>query len=341
LIETALGSIDAGELGITSMNEHLLSDSATLLRPAREPRPADERVTMENLGFVRWNYLALRDNLVLDDENVAASELAFARGLGQGAIVETTSWGMGPRHANLPTISRASGMHVVVAYGAYLSRSWPQWLKDMTEQQLEDHLHEALTEAIPGTDYRAGMLGLIGTGPVIDEIEHRSLVASARAAARAGASIGIRLDPAVRLGQEVLEIVTDAGLPATSIVFNNVDEFMDSHYLADLGDSGATLEMDFGNEAYYHDDYKDATDADRVAFLLRLLERSPDSSIVFGCSVWTKAQQRAFGGMGYGHMLGRIVPMLERAGVSRERLDEILVRRPLTLLDRPSTGVKP
>jgi len=338
VIETTLGRIDPDELGITSMNEHVLSDSSILLRPAREPMPVDERVTMANLGFVRWNYLALRDNLVLDDADLAVRELQHAASLGQRAIVETTSWGMGPRHAELPAIARAAGLHVAVAYGTYLGRSLPEWLLALSEVELEAHLFSALAEAIPGTDYRAAMLGLIGTSAVLDAVERRSLVASARAAARAGASIAIRLDPAARLGIDVLDLVTEAGLPADRVVFCNVDEFLDETYLAELADTGATLEFDFGNEAYYHDAYKDPTDAERIDFLLGLLERRPAAAIVFGTSVWSKAQLRTFGGMGYGHLLGRIVPLLDRRGVAPERLEEILVSHPRRLLDRVATA---
>ncbi|MCU1406811.1 MAG: phosphotriesterase, partial [Glaciihabitans sp.] len=245
MIETVLGAIAPDQLGITSMNEHLLSDSSTLLRPAREPLPADERVTMANLGFLRWNYLALRDNLVLDDPILAANELALAGGAGLRAIVETTSWGMGPRHNELATISRDSGVTVAVAYGTYLGRSLPDWITAMSEAQLEEHLHQALTVAVPGTGYKAAMLGLIGTSEVLDTQEHVNLVASAKAAARAGASIGIRLDPAARLGHEVLDIVTDAGLPAERVVLCNVDEFLEPDYLLGLAERGANLEFDF------------------------------------------------------------------------------------------------
>lgn len=333
MIETVLGAIPADTLGITSMHEHLLSDSSTLLRPAREPMPADERVTIENLGFVRWNYLALRDNLILDDPDVAAHELAHAASLGQGAVVELTSWGMGPRHADLPAISRAAGVHVVAGYGTYLGRSLPEWLRDLDEGGLEDHLHSALTEEIPGAGYRAGVLGLLGTSAELDALEVMALRASARAAAKAGASVSIRLDPAARLGHEVLGILIAAGLPADRVVFCNVDEFMDASYLRDLAAAGSTLEFGFGNEAYYHDKYKDPTDAERIRFLLGLLDRDVPS-IVLASSVWSKGQLASYGGMGYGHVLGRIVPVLARAGVSQERLDEMLLHRPRALLDR-------
>lgn len=336
MIETVLGPIPAESLGATSMHEHLLSDSSTLLRPAREPMPADERVTIENLGFVRWNYLALLDNLILDDPDAAAQELAHAASLGQGAVVELTSWGMGPRHSELPAISRASGIHVVAGYGTYLGKSLPDWIRDLDEAALEEHLYAALTDEIPGAGFRAGVLGLLGTSAELDPLEVMGLRASARAAARAGASVSIRLDPAARLGPQVLDLITKAGLAADRVVFCNVDEFMDATYLGDLAAAGATLEIGFGNEAYYHDRYKDATDAERIRFLLGLLE-SGVTSIVLAASVWSKGQLATFGGMGYGHVIGRIVPVLLRAGVSQEQVDDMLITRPRTVLDRPAT----
>jgi phosphotriesterase-related protein len=39
--------------------------------------------------------------------------------------------------------------------------------------------------------------------------------------------------------------------------------------------------------------------------------------------------------MGYGHLMGRIVPAMLRRGVPEQRITELLVDRPAALLDRP------
>jgi phosphotriesterase-related protein len=335
MIQTVLGPIRPEELGVTSMNEHLVADSAKFLRPAREPVPTEPRMAIQNLGFVRWNYLGLRDNLVLDEPEVTIAELRHAVGLGQTAVVEVTSFGMDPDHAALPVISRASGMRVAVAYGTYIAKSLPDWVHAATEDELEERFHTALEVAVPGTDYRAAMLGLLGTSAEIAPVERRALRAAARAAARTGAAVSIRLDASARLGPTVLRILTDEGLRPDRAVFSNVDKVMDIEYVAEMGDAGATLEVAFGEESYFGDGAKDATDAERIHFLLALLERDPCFSIVLACSVWTKGQLGTYGGMGYGHLVGRIVPLLERQGVSAERLHDMLVTRPRLLLDRP------
>lgn len=334
MIETVLGPIEPEALGVTSMNEHLLADSSKFLRPARELAPEPDRLTIENLGFLRWNYLGSRENLVLDEPLVAISELQHAAGLGLRSVVDVTPWGMGPRHADLPAIAQASGTQVAVAYGSYIARSLPDWIAELSEAEFEAHFHAVLADGIPGAGYKAAMLGLMGTSATIEPVELRALRGAARAAARNGATVSIRLDAASRLGPDVLKILTVAGLPPHRVLFSNVDKVMDDAYVADLGATGATLEVAFGSESYFGDAYRDPTDAERLDFLLRLIEA--DYPIVLACSVWTKGQLRGYGGMGYGHVVGRIVPALLRAGVTQERIDDMLVTRPRLLLDRPS-----
>ncbi|ROO89129.1 phosphotriesterase-related protein [Actinocorallia herbida] len=335
MIETVLGPVEATAFGAASMHEHLLSDSTVLHAPAREPLPADPRVTMANLGFVRWNLLALEDNLRLDDPAIAAAELAPLPALGQRGLVDLTSWGLGPRYADLPALSRGSGVHIAVGYGAYLGRSHPSWLAEASEDALEDLFFAALTEEISGCGYRAALLGILGTSKELQRGEVKVLRAAGRAAARTGAAATVRLDPAARLGPVVLDLLAAEGLPPDRVVFGNVDEFIDGPYLRELADAGATLEWCFGNEAYYRDGYKDATDAERLDGLGAFLADGHADRIVLGCSVWTKSQLSAFGGMGYGHLLGRIVPVLRDRGVSDGQVDAMLVANPARLLDRP------
>ena len=335
MIETVLGPVDASLLGPTSMHEHLLSDARVLHRPPREPLPDDTRVGIGNLGFLHWNLLALEDNLVLDDPAATAEELAPARALGQSCVADLTTFALGPRHRERPALSRASGLHIVTGYGAYLARSHPTWLRALDERGLEKLFHEALTDHIPGVDYRAGLLGLLGTGAPLDPAERRVLRAAARAAARCGAAVAVRLDPGARLGLDVLDLLTAAGLSAERVVLSNVDEYIDLPYLRELAAAGATTEWCFGNEAYYRDGYKDPTDAERLDGAQEFLAEGFADRMVLGCSVWTKTQLRRWGGMGYDHLLRRIVPALRDRGVPQHLLDTLLVDVPRRLLDRP------
>jgi phosphotriesterase-related protein len=329
VIQTVLGEIPAAQLGITSMHDHLVADSRMLQAPAPEAAPADQRVTIENLGFLRWNLLAFDDNLVLDDPELAATELSHAAALGQRAVVDLTAWGLGPRPAALPAIARAAGMHVVAGCGVYLDRPHPDWIAAQSAAELTATFLAALEDELEaGCGFRAGILGILGTGEPLTASEERVLLGAAEAAGRCGAAMVVRIDAGARRGLELLERIEAAGCPPDQLVFGNVDEYIDIPYHRELAAAGATLEWCFGNEARLREGLREPSDEERLA------EEGMAERCVLGCSVWTKSQLRAYGGMGYDHLLARIVPELYRGGVSEASVTAMLVSNPAGLLDR-------
>ena len=338
MIETVLGPIERAALGIVSTNEHVLTDSRHLIRPTREGGMLAGPIRPEVLGDLRWSWMSLADNLTLDDADDAARELREASAAGLGTIVEATSWGMGPAHEArpdaLPAIACASGVNIVAAYGSYIDKTLPAWWAELTEARMQELFDTALTRAIPGTGYRAGALGLLGTSAEITPAEGRALRAAARAAAANGVAVTIRLDAAARRGPEVARMLIGEGLPADRILFCNIDKVLDASYIGDVLDTGAVVEFAFGSEHSFADRARDATDVERIDFLLALLADRPDAAVTLSCSVWTKGQLTRHGGMGYGHVVRRVAPALRRLGVTDERLDEMLIARPAALLDR-------
>jgi len=335
MIETVLGQISPAMLGQVSTNEHVLTDSRHLARPSRDGAMLEGPMRPEVLGDLRWNWLSLEDNLTLDDPAGAIDELSGAARDGLGTIVEATSWGMGPRHADLPAISEAAGIHIVAAYGSYIDKTLPRWWAEQSEAVMEEAFTTALHTAISGTGFRAGLLGLMGTSAEITPIELRALRAAARAASQAGAAVSIRLDAAARRGPEVAEILTAQGLSADRILFCNIDKVLDEVYVREIIDTGAVVEFAFGSENYFGERARDATDGERMQFLCGLLEDRPSAAVTLSCSVWTKGQLTRHGGMGYGHVIRRVAPALQRLGVRPERIEDMLVARPAALLNRP------
>lgn len=334
MIETVLGPIAADDLGPTSMHDHVLGDASGLYRAGSMPAPGLDRVSLANLGYLRWNALACADNLRLDDEQLAIDELRTAGMHGLRALVDCSSWGLGPKHASLPALALASGLTIISAYGAYIPRTVPSWIAAMTEEELEAHLFDALTVAIAGTSFRAGMLGIMGTTGEWERREREQLRAAARAAARAGASVSVRLDPDARNGLAVLDLIVNEGLAPDRVLFTNADEYMDLSYWSDLSRAGAVLEMCFGTEAGHDGRMDNPSDRERLAFFSGFVQQHANAALVLGESVWTKMQLRAFGGYGYGYLLERIVPALEARGVERAMLSRMLRDEPRRLLER-------
>ncbi len=334
MIETVLGPVAPDEVGRVNFHQHLLSDSAGLSRPGVEPTPPDLRVGVDHLGFLRWNALALPDNLRLDDADLAARELVGVKDGGVDLVVEASSLGLGPDHAGLPAIARASGVKVAASYGLYVTPVLPEWARQLDEDGVHDHLLAALVDHLPGVDYRAALLGIMGTTGDIAAPERARLRAAASAAASAGAAMSVRLDGDTRAGVDLVAELVEAGLSADRIVLTNADEYMDAAYWHDLLDAGATLEVCFGTEVQHMGRMHNASDLQRLDFLVGFLDSRPEGRLVLGGSAWTKTQLRRYGGSGYDHLTARVLPELARRGVPADRLDAMVRTEPLRLLDR-------
>lgn len=340
MIQTVRGSIPATELNAVSMHEHLLTDASALQRPGVESLDPAGRVTPDLAAALRWSQLALADNLRLDDLDLLGDELNIGRRAGLGAVVDLSSLGFGPDHARLPALASAAGLHVVSGYGAYLPRLLPEWYLALDVDGRTALFEQALTDAVPGTDYRAGILGLMGTtgafsGPDGEE-ERISLTAAGRAAVSTGSAISVRLAADARNGLDVLDHLLALGVDPGKVVFTTVDEFLDLGYLRDLGHTGAVLELCFGNEGAHVGRIRNASDPQRVDALLALLGSDPAIRWVLGHSTWTKGQLRRFGGHGLDHLTARVIPGLRLLGVPDDVLDRMTIHEPARLLDRPA-----
>lgn len=338
-IHTVLGPIEPDELGPTGMHEHLLCDTGVWhTPPANEPPPAEGGVTMENLGFLRWNILGMKENLGLNDPAIATAELKRAAGAGASGLVELTVVGMDRRVAELPAISRAANVHVMVGCGFYVHDVHPDWLTDASVDEIASSLIDELTNGLDRTKIIPALIGEIGTSEPVTDRERKVVTAAARAGAETGTSVNVHLDPRGSRALELMRIMLDEGMPAERVVFSHLDERLDRGYHKEIAESGAVLEYDtFGSEFYFGDGlWKDPTDAERLDYVEWLVSEGYVSQLVVSSDVWMKAALRTYGGMGYEHVFLRIKPALAtQLGMSDAQIDEIYVNTPRRLLNRP------
>jgi phosphotriesterase-related protein len=339
-IHTVLGPIDSSELGQTSMHEHLLLDGRVWFSPPRELPPEDTKVTMQTLGFVHWNCESFEDNLILDDPEVAIEELAPVAQQGGFAIVDLTVEGLGRRVGELPQIARRSGVQIIVGCGYYVHGSHSAWVEKASIDEICELLLAELQTGLDGTGIRPGLIGEIGTSEEVAECETRVVRAAGRAGAKTGSAVNIHLDPLGEEALKVLGMVVDEGMSPDRVILSHMDERLDPAYHLAVAEAGAILEYDtFGAEAYMSDELRSPSDNERCAQLVRMIEAGYASQLLVGCDIWTKMMLRRYGGMGYDHLLKRIVPLLKRRyGVAQQTLDQILIETPRRLLDRPDAA---
>ena len=164
---TVLGPVDAADLGVVSPHEHLLIDLT--YRWAAPPgdralqKLAESPLTMDVLGVARRNMGLIRDNLVLDDEEMAAAGLRDFKVAG-GTVVDCSQEEIGRDVEALKRISEASGVHVVAPCGAYLGASHTAFVREANVAQLSAHFVRELTVGVGDTGIRAGWIGELGVG---------------------------------------------------------------------------------------------------------------------------------------------------------------------------------
>lgn len=336
-IHTVLGPIDAVDLGRTSMHEHLLSDLRIWAKTPAEQPPAGVPMGPELMAYLRWNFLSVPENLVLDDPVVAAEELAHVVSAGGSAVVELTLDGMGRRLSELPEISRRAGVHVIVGGGFYVEQTMSDDIRTADVDRLTEILLGQLHDGIDGTGIRPALLGEIGTSWTVTDAEWRSLRAAARAGAETGAAVYTHQSFRGKGGTDVLEVLVAEGMPPDRVVIGHLDEYWDRAYHRDIAQAGAVLAYDtFGSDFYYGSaELRNPTDGERLEMVEWLLSEGHGSQLVIAQDVWAQANLRRNGGRGYDHLFARIGPAIAALGGDRAVADQILITTPRRLLDRP------
>jgi len=341
-IHTVLGPIDAADLGPTSMHEHLLSDLRIWAKEPQELPPEGVPMGPELMAYLRWNFLSIPENIVLGDPDVAAQELAHVASAGGSGVLELTLDGMGRRLAELPEISRRSGVHVMVGCGFYVEDTMADDIKTASVDDLTERLIGELTDGIGDTGIRPALLGEIGTSWPVTDAEWRVLRAAARAGVETGATVYTHQSFRGKGGTAVLEVLLEEGMSPDRVIIGHLDEFWDKGYHREIAQAGAVLAYDtFGSDFYYGSPaMRNPSDGERLEMVEWLLSEGHASQLVIAQDVWAQANLRRNGGNGYDHLFRRIGPAIAKiAGDSVDGrsavADQILIHTPRRLLERP------
>src|SRR4051795_2862132 len=140
-VNTVLGPIAPGQLGVTLMHEHLLLDATPWFR---EPEPGSRRglahrsVSIEMLGWLRNDPFLCRDNCELLDEEVATEEVRHFRLAGGDSVIDPTCRGIGRDPLALQRMARATGLHIVMGAGYYLEPAHPKHVRAMSVSDIAE-----------------------------------------------------------------------------------------------------------------------------------------------------------------------------------------------------------
>ncbi|MGW2479775.1 phosphotriesterase family protein [Streptomyces sp. NPDC001571] len=282
---TVLGEVAADRLGVVDAHDHLF---------IRSPRlPGQE----------------------MDDVEDAAARLAAFGALGGGAVVQWTPYGMGRRIAELPALSRESGVHIIAATGLHQAAHYTDALLASVRDRLAELFVSELTDGIGETGVRAGLIKVAGGFHGLDEHAVLTLRGAADAHRRTGAPIAVHLE----LGTGALDVLDllcgELGVAPGSVILGHLNRSPDFavHRLA--AGAGANLAFDGPSRANHATDW-------RMPDALRALVNAgfADRLLLGGDTVTPDTP-------GMPHLLRRVAPRLE-LDLGKGLLEQILITNP-------------
>jgi phosphotriesterase-related protein len=337
IVRTVTGDIPAAEVGRTLIHEHLASNLTTYWVPEFAPDIAGATVSLATLAQVRVHAFSVRDNLVLNDLDLAARELGEFRAAGGATLVDVTSHGIGRDVRASQLIAQRSGVNVIVGCGYYIGSSHPVGLTARTERDLADEMTREVVEGVGTTGIRAGVLGELGVGtfPMIDG-ERRVLRAAARAQRETGAGMILHSAPGTESVFEIIRVLDRAGAQLDKVVISHLDERFrdDLRLFRRAAAAGVRFGFDtFGREIYYDGRRKQhPSDTQRIEVVGRLLDAGFGDRIALAQDICLKHELAAYGGQGYAHVLTNIVPRMRHAGIPDDAIERMLVDTPAAIL---------
>ncbi len=338
MAQTVLGAVTPEELGPTMTHEHLVINLMCMFHPppeATEMAKVHEPITMENLGWVRYNWLSHRDNLLLLDEDVATAEAMLYKRAGGGTIVDATTIGIGRDPKALARIARATGLNIIMGAGYYVDAAHPDGMDAKSESDIATQIVQEIRTGVDHSGVKAGIIGEIGCSWPLTANERKVLIGAAQAQVETGAALLIHPGRNEEALAEILGILTDAGGDLSRTIISHLDRTTnDIAVLKDMAKRGCYLEYDlFGQEGYHPLSAIDfPNDDQRINIIRRLVTEGYRDRIVVAHDICTKHRLAKYGGHGFAHILDNIVPRLSKKGLSDEDIHAILVANPARVL---------
>ena len=316
-VNTARGPIDAADLGVTLMHEHVFIMTTEIAQNYPEA----------------WGD---EDSRVAD----AVRRLTELKAAGVDTIVDLTVVGLGRYIPRIARVAAEIELNIVVATGVYTYNDVPFRFhytgpgtqlggpEIMTEMFVRDIEH-----GIADTGIKAAILKCATDEPGVTAGVERVLRAVARAHRRTGVPISTHTHAGLRRGLEQQRIFADEGVDLSRVVIGHCGDSTDLDYLEELIAAGSYLGMDrFGIDLILPFE-------DRVNTVARLCELghagkmvlSHDANCYFD-ALPEELLPLAAPNWHYLHIHHDVIPALKERGVTDGQLHTMLVDNPRKIL---------
>ncbi|WP_411147891.1 phosphotriesterase [Streptomyces sp. A30] len=290
-VRTVLGDVHPADLGVCDAHDHLFF---------RSPRPPGQE---------------------LQHVSATRAELAAFFAQGGGSVVQWTPYGLGRRAADLPPLSRETGVVVVAATGLHQAVHYDEEMLGRLRGRLAEVFVAELTEGIGTSGVRAGLIKVAGGFHGLDGHARWTMRAAAEAHHATGAPIAVHLE----LGTGSLDVLDllcgELEVPPHRVILGHLNRSPDGVVHLQAAETGCYLAFDGPSRAHH------ATDWRMPGAVRALADAGHGDRLLLGGDTTTAEARSVDGGPGMPYLLRRVRPRLE-AELGGETVERILVRNP-------------
>ena len=238
-VHTVQGPVDAGELGLVLVHEHV--------------RFRDEAVAAE------WP-----DRYDEQGELQAALEaVGAASSRGVRTIVDPTAMFGGRDVRFMKRVAEQTGVRIVACTGIYSYDYLPHYFENRDVDVMAEHFVSDLQQGIQGTEIRAAFLKCAADAPGVTERVEKIHRAVARASVQTGAPIMAHSMPAVATGPRQVEIFEEEGVDLARVQIAHCGDTDNVDYIERLVEKGVYVGLDrYGLEMFLPIERRNATAAE-------------------------------------------------------------------------------
>jgi phosphotriesterase-related protein len=314
-VPTTAGDIDAGDLGVVLMHEHVFIRT----EPLQQGWP----------GFGGWDteteVAAARDRL---------SRLSQA---GVGAILDMTVPGIGRDPALVARAADGTGLKVMFATGYYTYDNLPFPFQfrgrgkviDDADQMLESLFERDVTSGIGDTGFRAAVLKIVTDEQGMTTDIERLALAVANVHGRTGAPVCTHAHALSKRGLDQQRLLASRGVDLGRVLVGHSNETTDLGYLEQVIDNGSYLGWDrcgLGITVPLNA---------QLDTLAKLCERGYASRIMLShdkasFTDWFSGaeQDLVLPDWQFSYIHSGLLPGLRERGISEDQVEQMLVRNP-------------
>jgi len=304
-VNGVLGPISGNDLGFTLMHEHIMIANWNMRQ-----------------SFADWVDVA-------EVTEKATDEVARAKGLGVGTVVDLTPINLGRDVNVMREVAERSQGQIVAATGLYYHHE--PWLGGWEVDRLVEWLLRDIEHGIQGTDSKAGIIKAATAEEGVTPDNRKTLEVAARLQKASGVPISTHTTPSNQSGLLQQDVFEEEGVDLGRVVIGHCGDSEDLDYLEKILKRGSYIGMDrFGLEMILSDE-------GRCATVARLCERGWAHRMVLShdacCSLDFYPQGTPMPPQwNYRHICEDVIPALRTKGVSEADITEMTVANPRRIL---------